>query len=777
MDSYKTLRVSLRSPRVACLIDSKDKNWHSRALTALEAFSRTWGGAGFIVIPTDGETISKPFWNILLSYDPDYLWIAGTGENYSQQLILSDELIAQLKLRLAPFYHDDSHFTEHDRQLGMMQNLIVEERTYPNFKADYPYTDTTTIIPNCEHPDKIASISNLEGITQIWAASSTGIASTEYISELEKIGIESISFDYSANQRELFNTVANGVQSKLGEDDATFPFTFSKLQLGFYYPLEFADWKQATLVVIGESIEDFCLYFCLSRMRMKVAWLLTSWLPENLQELRERNIYQNDSLSHFAHSLRNLEWRKQQDGVTHFMSASLSTEKVEAIREFFRNTHICNVGNNLPVDITEPSFENYNEDLAKSLEFLLRYPARVFEIGNFEKIVSRHFIGDTMAGFLEPPKPKNFFKIDTNHHWITDFSIVNNRFPRHPLLGIEIVKDSLMFHKNARVGKDSIAFVDAKTGYINDDIDTWLRKPEIHLPNAFSIFDLLFKKLGYKTEISDKGRFASTTIAKFGNLYTFAEFYIAGRGKLFERFLLDNNANPEDDGKFLKSDRRWYLCFNTFRRYFNNDNAIATVIYTLLGMEVLHRGLIFKCSLCRNTDWHSITETSNEFQCKRCNLKQTYQQSHSLNQIEPVWYYKLDEVVYQALTHNTVVPILALNHLRKNTKTFEYCSELELRRLQTNEQKFEIDICCIQDGKLTIGEAKITNCLATSKREENKEITKYFELSQNIGASQVVFATTSADWQEKTKERIMNQFASSSTKVIFLTNQELFKTY
>jgi len=774
-DPYKTFRVSLRPPRVACLINSHDANWQAKILIAIESFSRTWGGAGFIIIPTDGKTISETFWEILLSYDADYLWISyQTNEHFEFPLILSDELVKELKLRLAPFHYDDSHLTEQDRQTGYLQNLIIKGGTYPDFKAEYPYTDTITILPNCEHPNGIAEIANLEGLIKVWVASTTGLASSTYQDELQEIGIESRSFDYSENQTGLFDIVVKGIQRDLVVEDVAFPFNFAKSKLGLYRSFEFAYWKEATLVITGEALEDFCLYFCLSRMRSKVAWLLTSWLPKDLNNQEPLLFYQNTPISHFATSLRNLEWENGRSGTTHFMSVSLGEEILENIRELFRHREYLTIANGLPFDETQLGVENHSEDLAKSIKFLLRYPFRVYETGNSDKIVSKHFIGSNMAGFFEPPKPKNFSKIDKDHHWVSDFSIDKQHFPRHPLLGKEIIKEPMTYQTHARVGKDSIAFVDPRTGYINDDIDSWLRKPEIYLPTAYNIFELLFRKNGYKTDISDKGRFAATAISKFGNLSILADFLTSRNGKVFDRYSINAKDNPKDGGLFLKSDRRSYLSFQTFETVLGEKITASNLLNYLLLISAIHRGSILKCQLCRNTDWYHIAELSNEFQCKRCSLKQVYSQSHALNQPEPNWYYKLDEVVYQAILHNSKVPILATNHLRKMAKIFDFCPELELRNISTHDQFLELDICCIQDGKLSIGEAKTTDYLANSKREENALLTKYFELSEKIGVSQVIFATASKNWQENTQRRILSRFSSSLTKVIILTQKDLF---
>jgi hypothetical protein len=39
----------------------------------IQAFTQTWGGEYFIIVPTDGKTIDEKFWEILEAYSPDEL--------------------------------------------------------------------------------------------------------------------------------------------------------------------------------------------------------------------------------------------------------------------------------------------------------------------------------------------------------------------------------------------------------------------------------------------------------------------------------------------------------------------------------------------------------------------------------------------------------------------------------------------------------------------------------------------------------------------------------
>ena len=79
---------------------------------------------------------------------------------------------------------------------------------------------------------------------------------------------------------------------------------------------------------------------------------------------------------------------------------------------------------------------------------------------------------------------------------------------------------------------------------------------------------------------------------------------------------------------------------------------------------------------------------------------------------EPSWFYKLDEMIYLMLKHNGHVPLLTLNKLRIGSKeSFLFRPEVRLTRKGSSSMFLEIDICCVADGKLCIGEAKSNNSL------------------------------------------------------------------
>jgi hypothetical protein len=151
--------------------------------------------------------------------------------------------------------------------------------------------------------------------------------------------------------------------------------------------------------------------------------------------------------------------------------------------------------------------------------------------------------------------------------------------------------------------------------------------------------------------------------------------------------------------------------------------------------QVLYRGFIFKCQFCRNADWFSLDELSQNFTCKRCGRAQGIKSTNFwYGDHEPGWFYKLDEIVYQFLRHNGYVTLLALDHLRRKAEeSFLYTPDIELTKHGETNPSVELDILCVPDGVMMIGEAKKEDRLGTSKRQEIETIEGYDRVAEKIG--------------------------------------------
>jgi len=189
--SFKTVHASVRPGRVAVLIDRRDDHWQDTCLRVIEFFSRMWGGAYNLIVPTDGKTIDERFWTILEAFDPDYLYLyrksgedirLSTPDGYEKMLDahihsyvaqfgqanaenleqikkqidedlrrawasdfgITLELQNEIKIRLSPFY---------------FQQWIVEAGSISASSAvSFPLTSLVQIVRNTEHSERFASL-------------------------------------------------------------------------------------------------------------------------------------------------------------------------------------------------------------------------------------------------------------------------------------------------------------------------------------------------------------------------------------------------------------------------------------------------------------------------------------------------------------------------------------------------------------------------------------------------------------------------------------------
>jgi len=169
---------------------------------------------------------------------------------------------------------------------------------------------------------------------------------------------------------------------------------------------------------------------------------------------------------------------------------------------------------------------------------------------------------------------------------------------------------------------------------------------------------------------------------------------------------------------------------------------MRSVVDRMLGQGVLTRGLVLKCSRCRHTAFHPLDEVGRDFGCVRCLFRQPLLSGAWCDTPpnEPAWFYRLDELVYQALTENVVVPALALAELGAEAAQARHGWSFELWR--GPNRQLELDFACLVDGRLSVGEAKVNGKFDGNAPSAVAEVRKTLHGATLLAADHVVFATT-----------------------------------
>jgi hypothetical protein len=780
--------VSLRPARVAVLINQSDHEWQETCLRVIEYFSTIWGGGHCIIIPTDGESIKEPFWQILEAFDPDHIyayrktledmeisrpadfssicereikaWIEKTpgSERRTVEKPIYEQLrrVPAEKFGIGRSLQEEAGFRL--APLHFKERFIEEGRVGANSEAHYPLTSLRKILSFCERPNEIVELQVKDPhIPQLWHAATTGHFRTSYRQELEKQGLR-----FAA--RAVTEEGGGELISLLVGDMVEFatPFSLSMMALDYRISFSFHNWDEPVVIVVGETVEDFCLYFALSRIRQDVYWLLPAWLMQ-FQSGQERAKAGGDNLSgaglypmYFAFALLKRARAGQADRKIVVLSGSAGSSQIQRWSDLLDEA--ASLGGSYLSDRIEQR---------DSLVGLLNWPLRVFGRQNCARDSSHQFLGVEMAVPLESPKPKGFSKVDPyEHRWMTEFTIKDHLLPKHSALGDFVVRHPAVHGYGSRSGASGVAYFCPNAAVFSPDIDMVLIKPSIWIPDALEVFQHLAREAKMDCRISDKGYFLAETIRKFSDLAKLGAFLRQSQNRaLLDKFLDTKEVAPDvtDEGVYLKSDRRRYLDFQSIRKVLGaSDSEVGATIDTLVGNGVLYRGFVFKCSFCRNADWFSVDDITHKFQCKRCNYSQTYIARHLLGRSEPTWFYKLDEIVYQGYLNNMTVPSLALYSLyRAKRQSFLYSTELEFYESSSGKLTGEADICCIVDGLLSVGEAKKNNRLGDNAIEDGKIARKYLSLAKTLGARNVIFATIAPEWSQRTLTEVKSAFGDT----------------
>jgi hypothetical protein len=791
---------------MAVLVDLNEPQWEGTCLRVIEFFTRLWGGIGNIIIPTDGKTIAPLFWRILNNFDPDYLaayrrtardleieqpakfgelyqtWIEEWGQQIGgtpgpdnlsmirdnlrnanlNDFSISRELEGELKSRLAPFYLDE----------WVVGPGFLSAASIPH----HPHTDVVDVLPYVEHSPHVLRISTAAPFSPLWWASSFGAVNSELQAQLARMNI---SVDARGGEREddklLIRLAVKGYEdiettrffanSSLNAIHATLmsaPMRLSMAGLGYYRSRRHREWQEPVVAVAGTRLEDFAFYYALSRMRNRVVWIPPTIVQGALDGTPAQKA--TDPAWHFSNDLASLaRGNSQRHGGMKITSVTLSERQLEQVRSQLSERAVsppehCQIG--MPAEI------------------IPIHPTRHYEDKNISVLRSFFVPDDGMIRLFDTPIPKSLAEVrPENHRWLTELNIAQYRLPRHSALGERVMGSPAFSSNDARISSDGPTYFCPNWFVLGGaSAESSVVRPSVRIPEPLEIFRYVSRAGDLSCAVSDKGLYAEGACQKFGGLSTLAEFLRSSSGQSFAAAFLDSNKPRE--GEHLRGclvgDRR-YLDLDSLADIIGGEDEAARILDRLSSASVLYRGLVLQCEYCRRADWFPLGDLTDSFRCKRCHRAQVFTHRHWRHPSQPQLYYQLDEIVHLGLEHNMQVPLLALDALqRMSSDSFLYVHELGYRELDAKTPPIEVDLNCVADGLLTIGEAKKDNRLGKNDKEESETISKYFDLAKRLAAHQVVFATASEQWHSTTIERIKSAFKSERFHVILFSRNHLY---
>ena len=789
---YVPITTGIRPAKLAVLLDINSQYWETDCLSSVAMFNRIWGGDYNLIIPTDGDEIHPYFLQILKAYDPDYIQIySGTVRQLKEfDRKQFDEYLQQFKessLSSEGQLLDKEKLAEDDYFLNTeLTNLEISDRLksiikketnifrgdsffelfsfrYEN-KVSYPLTDMSGIL-------KYSDIKNVKALkytnsdytllTRLLLHSQLGIIDSYLEESLEKENIV-VNYEELKTDSSVFKLLDAIYERDRAFNKKSYAFNVSSAHIDYYLKRSDTD-NPPIALIIGNELSDFCLYYCLSRINKAVYWFPNEFeLVEELSNIvnarRESLKRSRTKLSLLSVSLNEIEMNRIMSWVEERASSA-----PQLVPYTVKNSISDFTKNNLMVYCTE---NHTNEQVL------------IFDEKTNQSIHP-----------IDTPVPLYFSHVlPYGHFWITDILVKDVVFPKNQNLSASFLTAKSYHSSHIRITNNGISYFSPNIVYMDmwgDNIKLLKTNPFLKLPSAFRVFEKLFQVSGYHIKTSDKGKYAQVFLDKFGGIESLKrDVLINGNKKVLDKFI-DTSKNLKGiytNGILLN--KRRYLDYSTIKHIVEEDHAASSIINTYLKKGIIERGFIFKCEECRNADWYSILDVGHTFKCFRCYKVQTYtsealQLQPDINRAQPIWYYKLNEMIYQAYFHNSLIPILTLATLKNSAEIrFEYIPEIEIRQDEDSPKPdLEIDICCVVDGQIIIGECKKGNDLKDNGKSEEMVIQKYLRLAEQIQAHKVVFSTLE-NWSEPTLKLLEKyQNKMKNIEILIFQKQQLTQEY
>jgi hypothetical protein len=279
-------------------------------------------------------------------------------------------------------------------------------------------------------------------------------------------------------------------------------------------------------------------------------------------------------------------------------------------------------------------------------------------------------------------------------------------------------------------------------------VEQALARPRLRVPDGREVFDALLARVGLRCEDSAAGRYTQATIDLWGGLQPLADDLRRPSTRDLLRAYFSKEPS-DDSGILLTSRGRRFLSFDQASRVSGTKGADTRILLdAYVARRVLRRGLILQCRRCGYADWYPLEALGQTFSCGRCQHVSLIVQAawKRPDDGEPNWYYDLDEVVYQALSHDVSAPVLALSKLAEGAQSILVRPEADVYDGQ--DLLAEVDLWAIIDGRIVVGEAKTVDRLDLTRARERRVAARLASVAQTATADQVVLATTAPGWNQ-----------------------------
>ncbi|MET8779040.1 hypothetical protein ABZV58_28895 [Nocardia sp. NPDC004654] len=772
--AYSTVRRGLRCARVVIVFDGGE-NWSYWARRALYLASRTWGGAGFVLVPHQDGKVAPALLRACRTYDPDYV-VTFRRELVDFEYFLPGHLQVTV---------DGSPLTGRARWVALAEdNVWLETHTASDKQArdqiaavcsPYKYASANgshdAVRQFGQRPEDFPDVNRMPGLAVVNCAQCPpnwggllGVAVASHAGLVDAPNPAAVEPDVDEDMLRRLTHWLMGSGSLPPESLARLPLDGASLSdigrawdyttSGLAGVVETRDSSQTVLVVVGDAAEDFAL----ARL-WQHTYMHGIWLPSTLGADRDDlpSAVMTGLIKIFGSA------RSGQGTVT-VTSTSLPAEDLSRVLARFRAA-----GGQYPVEgadeigqavsaeeLVWPRRNTVHLGIHEQFDDPLNVPTEVDASGT-----------RTMLTPLPPPLLQD--QLLARHPdltWHVDITWPDNR----SVLGGGLTARELLTPTSglpvtlARSSRYGTSYPSKRYDLVLSGIPAVNALPRPKLRNL-SLADWVDAKLAQHdltSRLSSAGHKTAQLARMFADRHAVMDLFAGPLLPALRKMDAEGKSSkicyPQEEGVRIRA-HYGVLNFSAFTAASpeSSEEQVRRDLDKALRAGVIRRGLVLRCSVCTEVQFQPIDRIGQRWTCERCDSGNDLDQPAWNRPLqEPRWFYDLHPVGRQLLNDHGEVPIALAAHLARTggaQSAYQDLAEIELVR--DGKAKVELDLIAYRDGVLVIGEAKSAAQLSRkSKKERAQEIRKKCQAAVWLEADELVFATSAAKWTPGTEADI-----------------------
>ena len=759
-------------------------DWRADVLRIVECYARTWGGDGHGLISCNSEWgIAEPFWRLAEAFDADH-WAAfartGRGLQLKDPLAYETQLAAivkkwaqdngvdeaQARQMIEPQFLQSGTGLVAPPELGerirrrMAPLASTQVAVTAEFRADE--APPHRLVDMCALTYQPARITGLDVVglppaVQLLVAARTGLVAPEHLARLRERGeTERVAVPVD---REGLAQVLRFAWTGRADTDAAYagqaflddtPFVQSRLGCSWFTAFSPDVDDEPVVVMCGDSAEDFCYAYTRRRVVGE-----THWLPLG----PDTEDFSTDLYTELGRVLYDLAAQPSSGRPVLLSSLTLDEGRLHEIRDQLLATpwgRMASSGSpgRIEVSVCAPA------------DLPVRRHLHLLDKERAGDTLHEPFLGTDQARNIEIPLPSEAVgSAPDSCRWQVDVLEPRTVLPARWALR-EVVTADPASSWGVRSSTNGISidshgriFTLAGTSLAQRLVQVRLRFPTVR-----EVFTTLLAPAGVTLEESDKGRYTRRMIELWGDFATPAADLTAGTAAdLLSAWI----CTAEQPGRVYQG-RKYLTLADVHALTGGSEEASRHLLDGYLQRSIAARGLLLTCAQCVGTAFYQLEDIGPGFRCQRCRQHNPIVRSAWKGQeLEPQWYYGLDEVAYQGLRSNIHVPILALAQLAESAQSFQHMPEAVVHR--DGYPDLEVDLWAVIDGRIVLGEAKISDRLENTRREETQRCAALKGLINDLSADEFVMATTGPGWYGRT-QTLVNEKIAPAAKITWLTS-------